>query len=165
MLNPHFRDMLSAFDAEDVEYLVVGAYAMAQYGYPRATGDLDFWIRRTPENADRVLRALDAFGAPGGLVAREDLVTPDMIVQIGVEPSRIDILTSIDGVEFEDAYPERTETSLDDVRVRFVGLRHLLQNKRATGRAKDKLDVLKLESVASRRSALPPGQVPPKGKQ
>lgn len=128
MLNPHFRDRLSAFDDEGVEYLVVGAYAMAQYGYPRATGDLDFWVRRTPGNAERVLRALAVFGAPAGAVTAADLLTPEIVAQLGVEPSRIDILTSIDGVEFDDAYPARTETELDGVRVPFIGIEHLLQN-------------------------------------
>lgn len=147
MLNPHFRDMLSAFNDEEVEYLIVGAYAMAGHGYPRATGDLDFWIRCSPQNAARVLRAMDAFGAPAGLVTPRDLSTEGMVAQLGVEPSRIDILTSIDGVEFDDAYPERAETLLDGVRVPFLGLSHLIQNKRATGREKDKLDVSRLEAL------------------
>jgi hypothetical protein len=150
VLNPHFRDMLSAFNGEGVEYLVVGAYAMAQYGYPRATGDLDFWVHRTPDNAERVLRALAAFGAPEGMIAAADLLTPEIVAQIGVEPNRIDILTSIDGVEFEDAYPARTETELEGIVVPFVGLQHLLQNKRATGRDRDRADVAKLEAAAKR---------------
>lgn len=156
MLNPHFRDMLSAFNDEGVEYLVVGAYAMAQYGYPRATGDLDFWVRRTSDNAARVVRALAVFGAPAGAVTVADLVTPEIVAQIGVEPSRIDILTSIDGVEFEDAYPARTETEIDGVRVPFISLPHLLQNKRATGRDRDMADVAKLEAVAKRDPKKPP---------
>lgn len=134
MLNPDFRDMLSAFNAAGVEYLIVGGYAVAHHGYPRATGDLDFWVRRSPENAGRVLRALDAFGAPAGLVTRDDLLDPDMIAQIGVEPTRIDILAAIDGVEFDEAYPSRIVSRIDDVEIPFVGVKHLLQNKRATGR-------------------------------
>jgi hypothetical protein len=165
VLNPHFHDMLSAFNAEGVEYLIVGAYAMAGHGYPRATGDLDFWIRRSPENADRVLRALNAFGAPPGFVTHGDLLTAGMVAQLGVEPSRIDILTSIDGVEFDEAYPERSEIALDGLRVPFVGVRHLIQNKRATGREKDKLDVSRLEAVASRRSTQSPGPKPRKPKR
>jgi hypothetical protein len=105
MLNPDFSDMLSAFTGESVEYLVVGAYALAAHGVPRATGDLDFWIRPTPENASRVLRALAAFGAPTADLALDDLTTPDLVFQIGVEPNRIDILTSIDGVTFDEAGP------------------------------------------------------------
>ena len=150
MLNPDFRDMLSAFNAERVEYLVVGAYAMAQYGYVRATGDLDFWIQRTPENADRVLGALAAFGAPKGIVSRRDLLKTDIVVQVGVEPSRVDILTSVNGLEFEEAYEDRTETEVGGVRVPFVSLTHLIQNKRATGRERDRADVAMLQAASKR---------------
>ena len=79
--------MLAEFNIAAVEYLVVGGYAVAHHGYPRATGDMDFWIRRSPENAERVLRSLAAFGAPNGLVTREDLMNPDVVAQIGVEPN------------------------------------------------------------------------------
>ncbi|MBX6331756.1 MAG: hypothetical protein IRY91_07910 [Gemmatimonadaceae bacterium] len=150
MLNPDFRDMLCAFNAERVEYLVVGAYAMAAYGFPRATGDLDFWIRRTPENANRVLRALAAFGAPADQVTRDELLTRDLVIQLGVEPSRIDILTSIDGVEFEEAYPRRTSVRLDDVDVPLLGREDLIRNKRATGRPKDAVDAAALERSPER---------------
>lgn len=147
MLNPDFRDMLSEFSAAGVEYLIVGGYAVAHHGYVRATGDLDFWVRRTPENAQRVLRALEAFGAPGGLVTSDDLLNPDMVAQIGVEPNRIDILSDIDGVEFDDAYPSRVVARVDDVDIPFVGLQHLLQNKRATGRSEDATDADQLEKA------------------
>jgi hypothetical protein len=156
MLNPDFRDMLSAFNAEGVEYLIVGGYAVAHHGYPRATGDMDFWARRTPENADRVLRALAAFGAPAGLVSRDDLLNSDMVAQIGVEPNRIDILTAIDGVEFDDAYPDRDVMQLDGVTIPFVGLTHLLANKRAAGRDADVADVARLEAVLAIRPKGPP---------
>lgn len=147
MLNPDFRDMLAEFNVAAVEYLVVGGYAVAHYGYPRATGDMDFWIRRSPENAERVLRSLAAFGAPNGLVTREDLLNPDVVAQIGVEPNRIDILTAIDGVEFDDAYLDRVITRIGDIDIPFVGLHHLLANKRATGRPEDLLDVSRLEAA------------------
>lgn len=157
MLNPDFRDMLSEFNAADVEYLIVGAYAVAHYGYPRATGDLDFWVRRTPENAARVLRALEAFGAPVGLVNLDDLLNPDIVAQIGVEPNRIDIMSAIDGVEFDDAYPSRVLARLGEVEISMVGLAHLLQNKRATGREKDALDAARLERVirTQKRAGVP----------
>lgn len=152
MLNPDFRDMLSEFNAGDVEYLIVGGYAVAHHGYVRATGDLDFWVRRTPENADRVLRALATFGAPAGLVTRDDLLNPEMIAQIGVEPNRIDILSDIDGVDFDDAYPSRVIVRVDEVEIPFVGLQHLLQNKRATGRSEDAVDADRLEKARGGRS-------------
>jgi hypothetical protein len=147
MLNPDFRDMLSEFSAAGVEYLIVGGYAVAHHGYVRATGDLDFWVRRTPENAERVLHALEAFGAPTGLVTRDDLLNPDMVAQIGVEPNRIDILSDIDGVDFDDAYPSRVVARVDAVEIPFVGLQHLLQNKRATGRPEDATDADQLEKA------------------
>jgi|GEM_PF-205078 len=131
MLNPDFRDMLAEFNAGGVEYLVVGGYAVAHHSYPRATGDMDFWIRRSPENAERVLRALAAFGVPNGLVTRDDLLDREVVAQIGVEPNRIDILTVIDGIEFDDAYPDRVIAKIGDVEIPFVGLHHLLENKRA----------------------------------
>src|SRR5687768_14396921 len=103
MLNPDFRDMLFALSAEKVEFLVVGAYALAAHGHPRATGDLDLWARPSAENAHKLLRALAAFGAPLESIREADLTTPGNVLQVGVEPRRIDLLTAIDGVEFDDA--------------------------------------------------------------
>lgn len=145
MLNPDFRDMLSAFAAEDVEFLVVGAYALAAHGVPRATGDLDLWIRPATENADRVLRALREFGAPTTELTREDLVSPDVVFQIGVEPRRIDILTSIDGVEFDAAWADRERIEVDDLELPVLGRRDLITNKRALSRPQDLADVARLE--------------------
>ena len=107
MLNPDFRDMLSAFSDERVEFMVVGAFALAAHGVVRATGDIDLWIQRSAENADRVLRALGRFGAPVSTINRDDLQAADTVVQIGVVPSRIDILTSIDGLDFAAAEANR----------------------------------------------------------
>lgn len=151
MLNPDFRDMLSALLAEDVEFLVVGAYALAAHGLPRATGDLDFWIRRSPANAARVMRALAAFGAPLDRITEADLCTPDLVYQLGMEPSRIDILTAIDGVEFDEAWPNRTVAVIDELRIPLLGLRELIRNKRATGRDQDLADVSRLEAELRRR--------------
>lgn len=104
MLNPDYRDMLSAFEDESVEYLVVGAYALAAHGAPRATGDLDLWIRPSPDNADRAFRALEAFGAPTHDLTVDDLTDPNLVFQVGIEPRRIDILSSITGVSFDEAW-------------------------------------------------------------
>ena len=146
MLNPDFRDMLSVCIAEDVEFLVVGAYALAAHGLPRATGDLDCWIRRSEENAARTIRALTRFGAPLGQVTEADLMAPDTVLQIGVEPNRIDILTSIDGVEFDDAWPRRTEADVSGIRVPLLGLAELVSNKRASGRPQDLADIARIEA-------------------
>lgn len=156
MLNPDFRDMLSAFIAEKVEFLVVGAYALSFHGLPRATGDLDFWIGRNEENAERVFRALQSFGAPTLDLTISDLLTPDLVFQIGIEPNRIDILTSVDGVEFDEAWKERVVTNVDGLEVPIMSSRHLIQNKRAVGRPRDLADVLALEAELKRRGDSPP---------
>ena len=141
--------MLSALSAADAEFLVVGAYAVAAHGIPRATADLDIWIRPSDENATRVESALTSFGAPGSVVGRDDLRSPGIVVQIGVAPQRIDVLTSIDGVEFDDAWRHRTEVDIDGLRVPVIGRRHLIQNKKAVGRPQDLADVARLESETS----------------
>jgi hypothetical protein len=133
--------MLSTFSEVDVKYLVVGAYAMAAHGCPRATGDIDFWVRRTPDNAQLVWEALRRFGAPMSKITPEDFSTPDVVFQIGVAPQRIDILTSISGVEFDAAWPNRLMTDLNGIQALIIGRADLLQNKVATGRPKDLLDV------------------------
>ncbi len=151
MLNPHFRDMLSAFIEGDVEFLIVGAYALSAHGLPRATGDLDFWIRRTSANAERVLRALRRFGAPVAEITAADLNQPDVVVQIGLEPSRIDILTEIDGVAFESAWTRRMVIEVDGLSIPVLSLDHLLDNKRAVGRPQDVADVAAIEAEQERR--------------
>ncbi len=145
MLNPDYRDMLSALSAERVEYLVVGAYALAAHGLPRATGDIDIWIRATPENAGRVWSALQRFGAPYGDLTRNDLVSPGTVFQIGVAPRRIDLLTAIDGVDFESAWSRRESRVIDGLTVPVLCREDLLLNKRSTNRPRDQLDAEWLE--------------------
>jgi hypothetical protein len=139
-VNRDFVEMLSALSAESVDYLVVGAYALAVHGLPRATGDIDIWVRPTPENADRVLRALRAFGAPLFDLTREDLLRPDTIFQIGVAPGRIDLLTGLTGLVFEEAWPGRMMTRIEGIAVPVIGREDLLRNKEATGRPQDLAD-------------------------
>jgi hypothetical protein len=148
LLNPDFRDMLSALCAEDVEFLLVGAYAMAAHGYPRATGDMDIWIRCSDENARRIWQALQHFGAALADLTLDDLKTPDTVFQIGVAPRRIDILTSIDGVEFDAAWSQRQIIEVEGQTFSVISRVHLLQNKKASGRPKDLADVAWLESEA-----------------
>lgn len=143
--------MLSALTAESAEFLVVGAYALAAHGSPRATGDLDCWIRPTPENAERVFRALATFGAPLDQVSRDDLLAPGRIIQIGVAPARVDIMTSIDGVEFDEAWPNRLVVPVDGIDVPLIGRAELIRNKRATGRPRDLADVAQLEGESEKR--------------
>ena len=144
MLNPDYRDMLSAFANAEVDYLVIGAYAMAAHGHPRATGDIDLWVRSTSTNANRVLEALSAFGAPLTEVDRNDFQTPDTVFQIGVSPRRIDILTTIEGVDFEEAWSERVAIEIEGLTVPVIGRKHLIANKRALGRQQDLADIERL---------------------
>ena len=145
MLNQDFKEILSAFIEEQVEFLVVGGYAMAFHGYVRATGDIDLWIRASDENATRVWRALQTFGAPLFDLNIEDLKTPGMVFQIGLVPSRIDIITQIDGVEFEAAWREHKIVEIENLPIPVIGKSQLLKNKQSTGRAKDRNDALWLE--------------------
>lgn len=144
-MNPDFRDILSAFSAAGVEYLVVGAYAMAAHGIPRATGDIDLWVRCGPENAAQILRALTAFGAPLHEIATADFLEPGIVFQIGVPPRRIDLLTAVDGLDFESAWADRIEVDLSGVTVPVLSRSDLITNKRAAGRPKDRADLRSLE--------------------
>jgi hypothetical protein len=144
-LNPDFRDMLSALSEAGAEYLLVGAYALAVHGHPRATGDLDLWVRPHPDNAPRVLAALRAFGAPTGEMTAEDLCRPGLVFQIGVAPVRIDLLTAIDGVEWDPAWNRRQTQRLAGLDVPVLGRDDLIRNKRATGRDQDLTDARRLE--------------------
>ena len=143
--NSDFRDLFAELNAAGADYLVVGAHALAAHGHVRATKDLDVWIRATPENAARVHRALGSFGAPLQGLSVEDLGGPGLIFQIGVQPVRIDIITSIDGVEFDSAWPERMRSEYGDQPVHVLSRRHLIENKKASGRLQDLADVEFLE--------------------
>lgn len=144
-MNPDFSEMLSALSDAGAEYLLVGAHAMAAHGLPRATGDMDLWVRPSPENAERVWRALAEFGAPLDQLSQEDLTEPEVVFQLGVVPSRIDILTSVTGVDFEDAWPRREVIDLDGVQVGVIAREDLIRNKKAVGRLRDLADIEELE--------------------
>lgn len=146
-LNPDFRDLLQAFVDEGVEFVIIGAYALALHGVPRFTGDLDLLIRPSPENAAKVWRALARFGAPVEAtgVRPADFESPGIVYQIGLPPARIDILTEITGVTFEDVWTTRATTHLDGSPVHFIGRDAFLRNKQATGRAKDLADAERLK--------------------
>jgi hypothetical protein len=144
-MNQDFTDLLRAFVAAEVRFLVVGAYALAAHGRPRATGDIDVWVDAAPENAARVMRALAAFGAPLSGVSQADFESPGVTYQIGVPPGRIDILTELTGLRFAQAWPDRMSHTFADVSVDVIGRAAFIQNKRATGRLKDLADVEELE--------------------
>jgi hypothetical protein len=148
MVNPDFRDLIAEFNAQGVEYLVVGAHALAAHGIVRATKDLDIWIRPSTDNAPRAYRALAAFGAPLHDLTEADLATEGVVFQIGIAPVRIDVLTRIDGVRFADAWPDRVQTTFGDQPIAVLSIQHLIQNKRAAGRLQDLADLERLEQLA-----------------
>lgn len=141
-----FRDLLAEFNAQRVEYLVVGAHALAAHGHVRATNDFDVWVRPERENAQRVIRALLTFGAPLHGLTEDDLTTAGVVFQIGVPPVRIDVLTAIAGVGFAEAWLGRVLTRFADQPVAVLSKAHLIRNKRACGRAQDLADIEWLEA-------------------
>jgi hypothetical protein len=144
-MNRDFVDLISAFNDAEVEYLIVGAHALAAHGHVRATKDLDVWVRPDPANAGRVYRALASFGAPLSELSEADLAAPGTIFQIGVAPVRIDVITAIDGIEFADAWPARVRTTFGGLPTAVLSREHLIQNKRASGRLQDLADIERLE--------------------
>jgi hypothetical protein len=152
MLNPEFSEMLSSLNAEGVEYLIVGAFALSAHGIPRATGDIDIWVRCSKENAQRLIRALRQFGAPLSDVTEIDFEQPGTGLHIGVPPCRVDILSEISGVTFDDAWRNRFSTRMDQYPVNVIGLEALLTNKRAAGRPKDRVDATWIEKKLKRSS-------------
>jgi hypothetical protein len=140
-MNRDFIEMLSALSAAGVKFLIVGAHALAAHGAPRATGDLDIWVQATPRNAARVLLALRQFGAPLFDLTEADLCARDTVFQIGLPPSRIDILTGVSGVAFDDAWERRMEVAIGDLTVGTIGRADFIENKKASGRPKDLLDL------------------------
>lgn len=136
-LSRDLREFLKSLNANEVEYLVVGAYAVGWHGYPRYTGDIDILVRATPENAERVLRTVADFGFASLDLDAADFTCPDQVVQFGRQPNRIDIVTSITGVSFDEAWETRATGHLDDIPVAFIGRDTLIRNKESTGRAKD----------------------------
>lgn len=143
-MNRDFVDMLSALNGAGVEYMIIGAHAVAAHGHPRATGDLDIWVRASYDNAQRVLHALQEFGAPLHDLTSADLSSNDTVFQIGVPPARIDILTSISGVDFLRAWRNKIKIEVEGLEAYCIGKRELMENKRATGRPQDLADVAAL---------------------
>ncbi len=139
-----FRELLELFNAHKVDCLIVGAHALAHYGAPRYTGDLDLFVRPDSENAGRILRALDEFGFSSLGFVVEDFTAPGKVVQLGFPPVRVDIVTSLTGVSWEDAAANRATGTYGDVEVYYLGRAQFILNKRALGRKKDLAD---LESI------------------
>ncbi len=146
-MNPDFRDLLAAFNVQAVEHLVVGAHALAVHGHVRATKDLDVWVKPSRENAQKVMAALVEFGAVLQDLTIDDLSHPELMFQIGVPPVRIDIMTAIDGVDFDPAWLNRIEANIDGLAVPVLSRSDLIVNKRTAGRLQDLADVQRLEQM------------------
>ena len=140
-MNEDFLDLLRALSDADVRFLIVGAYALAHHGRPRATGDLDVWVQPDAANARRMMTALQVFGAPLTDIVEQDFARPGAVFQIGVPPRRVDILTDLTGITFEEAWPQRERGSFGALQVDFLGREALIRNKRATGRKQDLADI------------------------
>ncbi len=136
-LPPDFKEFIEWLNEHEVEYLLLGGYAVAAYGHVRATGDIDFWVKPTEENARKVIKALSDFGFQFPNLTADDFVNPDNVVQLGYPPLRIDVMTSTSGLVFDTAYARRNEMEIDGTSVKVVGLKDLRINKRTTGRGKD----------------------------
>ena len=149
MLNKDYKDMLQALVDEKVRFLLVGAYALAAHGYPRATMDIDIWVMPSPENADAVLRAVRRFGAPLQNLSRADLEKDGTVFQIGVAPRRIDIITAASGLQFGDAFSRSATVHIEEIEVHIPSVADLIINKRASGRTKDLADAEALENLGS----------------
>ncbi|MCE9620919.1 MAG: hypothetical protein K8R99_01090 [Actinomycetia bacterium] len=143
-LNPDFKEFLQSFAAHEVRFLIVGGYALAAHGHPRYTKDLDVWVWTDPTNTSRVVAALEEFGFGGLGLTPADFEEPDVVVQLGREPKRIDILTFATGLSFELAYEHRVMVRVGDQSVPFISVDDLRANKLASGRPRDLADVADL---------------------
>jgi hypothetical protein len=141
MLSQDFREFAELLIKHKVEYLVVGGYAVGIYGYPRFTGDLDIWINPSPENAEKVLLCVREFGFSSYQLTASDFSKSGNVVQLGYPPLRIDLINELDGVKFEQCFPDRKTAEIDGLQLNFISYQDLVKNKKATGRAKDFLDI------------------------
>jgi len=144
-----YKEFLRLLRAHGVEYLLIGGWAVGYHGYPRATYDLDLWIATSPANANRVVKAVSEFGFSGPELSTDLFLKEDQIVRMGIEPVRIEVMTSISGVEFDECFRERLETTLNGVPVSIINLRDLKINKQASGRLKDLADLEQLSKLQS----------------
>ena len=147
MLNKDYKEMLENLLDEKVEFIIVGAYALAAHGYPRATGDIDIWVKPEKKNSKRIYKALAKFGAPINQIREDEFSQAGIIFQIGVAPRRIDIITDIDGVRFDEADEDKIIVEAENLRIPVLSIDMLIKNKMATGREKDLLDVKLLKKM------------------
>ncbi len=147
MFPDDFKEWLQLLQEKKIRYLLVGGYAVAFHGLPRNTGDIDIWISREPGNIDLILEAMAEFGFSSLNLTKDDFIKPQSVIQLGVPPIRIDIITDIDDVDFEEAYKRKNFIILEDLRINLISLEDLIKNKTATDREIDRADVNKLSRL------------------
>jgi hypothetical protein len=152
MLNRHFQNFIELLDTYGVRYLIVGGYAVGIHGFPRYTGDLDVFIAISEENAEKVLEVLAAFGFPDLGLRKTDFLEEEIVIEIGREPMKIQVLTGIDGVTFEECYQSRIHLEAEKGLIPFIGFDALLKNKAASPRAKDKIDLEEPKRIQKEKS-------------
>jgi len=145
MLSRDFVEFIELLNSNSVRYLVVGGYAVALHGHPRYTKDLDVWIQRSPDNAQNLLKALAAFGFGAVDITEEDLLKENYVIQLGYPPNRIDLLTSIKGVDFDVCYTSKIQAEVSGIPIDFIDIDNLKKNKLASGRPQDLADVENLK--------------------
>ncbi|HAV92066.1 TPA: hypothetical protein DCW38_02670 [candidate division WOR-3 bacterium] len=140
-MNKDLKEFLKSFNAQKVEYMIVGGIAVAYYGYPRYTGDIDVWVKKSRENANKIISAINNFGYAGLDLSIEELIKDNMVFQLGVEPNRIDMITDVDGLTYDEAEKNKKEVLIEDVETYMISLADLKKNKKASGRHKDLEDI------------------------
>jgi len=143
-LSQDFKEFIQLLNAHEVEYLIVGGYAVAIHGFPRTTGDIDFWVKPKNENAERVVKSLIDFGFSSVDISVDDFIKENSVVQLGFPPNRIDIMTSVSGITFDECWKNKKEIEFEGEKINFISLHHLRLNKKSTGRDKDNLDLKNL---------------------
>lgn len=152
-LDKDFKEFVELLNDNQVEYLVVGGYSVAHHGFPRYTGDFDIWINPTEENGEKMMKVLNDFGFGSLGIQPKDFINPDKIVQFGVEPLRIDVLTAIDGIgDFNEAYRNKDESRYDLLKINFIGYHDLIVNKKASNRLQDQRDIEELKKVKAKEN-------------
>ncbi len=141
MFSPDFKEFIELLIKNKADYLIVGGYAVGIHGHPRYTGDLDIWLNPTPQNAEKILKSVNEFGFSSFKLTLDDFTKPGNVIQLGYPPLRIDLLTEIDGVTFDDSFKNRKEVTIDNLKVNFIGYKDLLKNKKESGRPRDVDDI------------------------
>jgi predicted nucleotidyltransferase len=152
VLDKDFKEFIESLNVHKVDYLVIGGYAVNYHGYPRYTKDIAFWIWLTQENIDRLLEAINEFGFGSLGLKADDLLNPNNVVQLGYEPYRIDLLTDVTGVDFQDCFQRKVTVTVDEIQVNFLSLEDLIQAKRKAGRLQDLADAQQLEKIKKKKN-------------